>query len=72
MEFKDILLDIREWNKWMKERFLNKDFITLEQLLGDYEDLIDKVEDLKDQIDRLEHPDDGSDELYEAWKDYYS
>lgn len=46
-----ILLDIREWNRWMKERFIDKDFITLEELLGDYEDLIDENDNLKEKIE---------------------
>lgn len=58
-----VYLDTRTWNSWMKDRFLEKDFITLDELLGDYEDLIfelekyekDKSEDESDigEIDRV-------------------
>lgn len=50
----DILLDIRGWNDWMRKRFPKKDIIKLEELLGDYYDLIDEVDDLKDKIRDLE------------------
>lgn len=50
----EIYLDIREWNDWLKERFNNKDYVSLEELLGDYEDLIDEVGNLKEKIEDLE------------------
>lgn len=50
-----ILLDIREWNRWMKERFIDKDFITLEELLGDYEDLIFENDNLKEKIEEKDN-----------------
>lgn len=50
----EILLDIRNWNEWVKDRFPNKDFITLEDLLEDHQDLISEVDHLKEQINDLE------------------
>lgn len=46
----DIRIDIREWNKWYRDRFPNKDLITFDELLSDYEDLIDEVEHLEEEI----------------------
>lgn len=36
----DLLINLKEQNSWIKDRFSNKDLITLEELMGDYEDLI--------------------------------
>lgn len=50
----NIYIDTRSWNKWLKNRFPVVDFISLEQLLGDYEDLINEVDDLKEKIEDME------------------
>lgn len=50
----DLKFDIREWNKWFKERFPKKDLITLKELLSDYEDALFEIEDLRSQIKDLE------------------
>lgn len=54
MEVNDLRFDIREWNEWIKVRFKNKDFITLEEFLNDYENLIFEVEHLEEKIQDLE------------------
>ena len=46
---KSIMFDIREWDSCFKDKFHNKDFITLTELLWDYESLIDEVEELKEE-----------------------
>lgn len=46
----DLLLDLRKESDWIKERFANKDLITLEQLLADYEDLIFENEHLEEAL----------------------
>ena len=50
METKDLRIDIRESNKWIKDRFKNKDIITLDDLFGDYQDLIDEVDHLEEEL----------------------
>lgn len=50
----ELLFDLRKQNDWIKERFANKDLITLEDLLADYEDLIFENEELNNQIKDLE------------------
>lgn len=56
----------------IEDLFKDKDLVSVEELVSKLVDMQYDIEELKSQIDRLEHPDDGSDELYEAWKDYYS
>lgn len=57
---KELKVDLREMNRWFRERFPNKDLITLDELLSDYENLIldeelRKEEELKsEQRDDLE------------------
>lgn len=41
---KELKIDLREMNRWFKDRFPNKDLITFEELLTDYEELILDVE----------------------------
>ena len=39
---------------YFQERFPNKNFISIDDLIGDYENLIDEVENLKAMIKNLE------------------
>lgn len=55
MDTKDLRIDIRECDKWIKDRFKNKDIITLDDLFGDYQDLIDEVDHLEEQVRDLEN-----------------
>lgn len=50
----EVYLDTRNWNKWCKERFPYNDFISLDDLMSDYEDMIDEIENLKDKIRDME------------------
>lgn len=52
---KELKLDLREMNKLYQERFKNQDLITLDELLGDYEDLVWKVESLEEELRDLEN-----------------
>lgn len=54
MDFNDFKIDLRNCNKWYKDRFPNKDLITISELLGDYESLIDEVKELEERIRDLE------------------
>lgn len=54
MELQDFKIDLRNCNKWFQDRFPNKDIIGLEELIGDYEDLIDEVKGLEEQVRDLE------------------
>ena len=42
----NVYVDLRNENKWIRELFLNKDFVSVE-------DLLDKCEDLKDELDHV-------------------
>lgn len=64
MELNDIKIDIRKFNTWFKDRFPNKDFISIEEMLGDYEELIFENEELKKDNDENYEPD-----PYDAWID---
>ena len=46
----ELYIDIREWNRWFKDRFPNKDFVSLEDILGDYENCIFEIEHLEEEI----------------------
>jgi hypothetical protein len=50
----EILLDIRNWNSWMKDLFPDKDTITLEELLGRIEDLVFENEHYEEELEKLE------------------
>ena len=54
----EIKIDIREWNRWLKDQFNNKDLITFEELISKFEDIVLENEDLKEQIKDLENKDD--------------
>ena len=54
MSGNEILLDIRNWNRWLKDLFPDKDTITLEQLLGKLEDLVFENEHYKEELEKLE------------------
>lgn len=49
MDINDLRIDIREANRWIKERYPNKDIITLDDLFADYESLIEDVEHLEEE-----------------------
>jgi hypothetical protein len=54
MSGNEILFDIREWNRWLKDLFPDKDTITLEQLLGRLEDLVFEKEHYEEELEKLE------------------
>lgn len=47
-------IDLREFNKWISERFEGKDLITFEELMADYEELILENEHLKEEQEEQE------------------
>lgn len=55
---KELKIDLREMNRWFKERFPNKDLITFQELLSDYEELIFDKERLEEEIKKLENKED--------------
>ena len=61
MDLEDFKIDLRDVNKWIKDRFSNKDLITFEELLGDYEDLIAEVDHLEEELRDLKQ------DLYENY-----
>lgn len=50
MELEDIKIDLRNCNQWIKDRFPKKDLITLDELIGDYQDLISEVDHLEEKL----------------------
>lgn len=49
--------------------YFDSDKVTLEEVLAKIVDFGCKIKQLEETIYSLEHPDDGSDEEYERWKD---
>lgn len=47
---KEIKIDIREWNRWLKDQFYNKDLITFEELINKFEDIVLENERLQKEI----------------------
>jgi hypothetical protein len=74
MGFEDIKIDLRNCNKWIKDRFPNKDLITLDEFIGDYQDLISEVDylegelrDTKKDMEENYTPNRPDPDLYERW-----
>lgn len=51
----DLKFDIRYWEDDIKERFLNKDLVSLEELLRDYKDLIYEIKELRNPLEELDN-----------------
>ena len=47
----ELLINLKEQNSWIQDRFPKKDLITLDELMSDYEDLIAEVERLQEEIE---------------------
>lgn len=62
---KELKVDLREMNRWFRERFPNKDLITLEELLSDYENLILEEERRKEEELKSEQRDDLETWIYD-------
>lgn len=58
----ELLIDLRKQDETIAERFFDKDIITLEELLSDYEDLIYENAQLQEELDTLK----------ENVRDYYT
>ena len=58
----ELFIDLRKQDYTIAERFENKDIITLEELLQDYENVIYENENLQEEIDTLK----------ENVRDYYT
>lgn len=63
---KELKIDLREMNRWFRDRFPNKDLITFEEFLADYEELIlDAERQEEEEIERQATIDDYIDEYGE-------
>ena len=58
----ELFIDLRKQDETIAERFSDKDIITLEELLSDYEDLIYENAQLQEELDTLK----------ENVRDYYT
>lgn len=47
----NVYVDLRNENKWIRKLFLNKDFISVEDLLSKCEDLFDELEDVTEEFE---------------------
>ena len=47
----NVMIDIRNMNDWIKDRFAGKDFVSLEDFFGDYEQLIFDYEHLEEEFE---------------------
>lgn len=47
----NVYVDLRNENRWIRELFLNKDFVSVEDLLGKCEDLSDELEHTKEEFE---------------------
>jgi len=54
MDLSNIKIDLRDVNEWIQDRFPNRDLITFEELLGDYESLITELEEIEEAKKDLE------------------
>jgi hypothetical protein len=45
----DVYIDIRKENKWIQECFKNKDFVSIDELLNKFEELLFENEHLKEE-----------------------
>lgn len=54
MDLSNIKIDLRDVNEWIQDRFPNRDLITFEELLGDYESLITELEEIEESKRDLE------------------
>lgn len=54
MDLTNIKIDLRDANQWIQDRFPNRDLITFEELLGDYESLIAEKEEIEEAKKDLE------------------
>ena len=54
MDLSNIKIDLRDANQWIQDRFPNRDLITFEELLGDYESLITELEEIEESKRDLE------------------
>ena len=48
-----IFVDMRNENKWIREVFENKDFVSIDEMLNTIEDLLGNIENLKDKIEEM-------------------
>lgn len=49
----EVYIDIRKENKWIRKYFINKDFVSISDLIGCIEDLDIEVETLNEQIEDI-------------------
>lgn len=62
----EVLINIKGWNTGVNERFKNKDLITLEELLDDYEDLISDYKNLEEELNDIKtYKEDTEEDRYE-------
>lgn len=54
MYVEDIKLDIRTWDSEILDRFPNKDLITMEELIRDYVEALNKIKHLQNEYNELE------------------
>ena len=49
----DVYIDLRGQNEWITKYLSNKDFISIDELLGVIEDIDSKIESIKNELEDL-------------------
>ena len=63
MKLEDVVVMIKDYNDTINDVFLNKDYITIDELVRKVEDLYCEVNSLKEELERRNHK-------YDEWDDY--
>ena len=61
----EIYVDMRYQNRWIQKYFPNKDFVSIDELIGCIEDLDSEIDHLKEELEDANKTDE---EKYEEYK----
>lgn len=64
----EIMINIKEWNSILNKKYKDKDLISLEDLIADYENALGEIEELEDKIKELQNPEEYEEDRYEDIK----
>lgn len=64
----EIMINIKGWNSILNKKYKDKDLISLEDLIADYENALGEIEELEDKIKELQNPEEYEEDRYEDIK----
>jgi hypothetical protein len=64
----EIMINIKGWNSILNKKYKDKDLISLEDLIADYENALGEIEELEDKIEELQNPEEYEEDRYEDIK----